>query len=132
MADKLGHFNVMIAMSLLTTILILGVLMPTNSSGALIAFTTLFGFSSGAGIGLAPVLVAQVSPIQEIGARTGTAFSIAAFAALTGSPIGGRLISVSHGKFFNIFLFAGVSCAIGTVLFILARISKAGVKFGRV
>jgi len=132
MADKLGTFNVTIAMSLLTTALILGLLMPTSGQGALIAFTALFGVSSGAGIGLAPVLCAQVSPIQEIGARTGAAFSLAAFAALTGSPIGGRLISTNHGSFFDTFLFAGVSCAIGTILIGLARISKFGTKFGKI
>jgi hypothetical protein len=122
----------MITFALLTAILVLGVLMPTTGEGALIAFTVLFGVSSGAVIGLTPVLCATVSPIQEIGTRTGTAFFLAGFAALTGSPIGGQLIVVSNGDFFNTFLFAGVCCAIGTVSFIIARTTHAGLKLGKV
>lgn len=121
----------MITFAFLTAVLVLGVLMPTKGEGALIAFTALFGISSGAVIGLATVLVAVVSPIQEIGARTGAAYFLAGFAALTGAPIGGQLIVVSKGSFFNTFLFAGVCCAIGTVSLIISRTTYAGLKFGR-
>lgn len=119
----------MITFASLTTVLVLGVLMPTNSEGALIAFTVLFGISSGAVTGLAPVLCAVVSPIQEIGSRTGAAYFLAGFAALTGNPIGGQLIVVSHGSFFNTFLFAGVCCAVGTLSLIISRTTHVGLKF---
>ena len=119
-------------MSSFTTILILAMWLPATGNAALIVFAALFGIASGAGIGLTPALCAQVSPIQEIGIRTGTVFSIAAFAALTGSPIGGQIIAASHGSFRYAAVFGGVSCAIGTVLFIVTRIALAGVKLTKI
>lgn len=131
-ADKVGRFNVMIVMSSLTTILILALWLPATGHAAIIVFAALFGIASGAGIGLTPALCAQVSPIQEIGVRTGTVFTIAAFAALTGSPIGGQIIADTHGSFRYAIVFGGVSCGLGTALFIAARISHAGVKMVKI
>ena len=131
-ADKVGRFNVMIVMSAFTSILILALWLPATGNAANIVFAALFGIASGAGIGLTPALCAQVSPIQEIGIRTGTIFSIAAFAALTGSPIGGQIIGDSNGSFKYAIVFGGVSCAIGTALFIATRISHAGIKLVKI
>ncbi|KAI2627783.1 major facilitator superfamily domain-containing protein [Hypoxylon sp. NC1633] len=128
LADKVGHFNMMISMATLTTVLILGVWLPTSGSAASIVFAALFGISSGAGIGLTPVLCAHISPVDQINIRSGTAFSISAFAALTGSPIGGQIIAQSHGSFDNVKVFAGVACGIGTVLYIAARFAQGGLR----
>lgn len=131
-ADKVGHFNVMIIMTCFTTILILALWLPATGNAPTIVFAALFGISSGAGIGLTPALCAHVSPIKEIGVRTGTALTISAFAALTGSPIGGQIIANSHGSFRNVILFGGVSCAIGTALFVATRITLAGVRMTKI
>lgn len=122
----------MILMSTLTTVLILGLFLTGTSDAPIIAFAALFGITSGAGVGLAPVLCAHVSPIQDIGVRTGTVFAFASFAALTGSPIGGQIITNSNGQFQNTIIFGGVSCAIGTGLFVLARITLAGLRVTKV
>ncbi|KAG8527857.1 uncharacterized protein KY384_006773 [Bacidia gigantensis] len=136
LADKVGRFNVMIVMSSFTTILILALWLPATSNVPIILFAALFGIGSGAGVGLTPALCAQVSPIQEIGVRTGTAFTISAFAALTGSPIGGQIIG-STGKdyqagFRYAIAFGGASCAIGTCLFIVTRLALAGTKITKI
>ncbi|KAH8694998.1 major facilitator superfamily transporter [Talaromyces proteolyticus] len=132
LGDKLGHFNVTIIMAIFTTVLVLALLMPTTGQASILAFTALFGVGSGGVIGLAPVICAHVSPIREIGARIGTAYFFASFAALTGSPIGGQIVVDRKGKYFDTFLFAGVCCAIGTVSFIIARTTHAGFKLGKV
>ena len=131
-ADKVGRFNVMIIMASFTTILILALWLPATGNVPLILFAALFGIGSGAGIGLTPALTAGISPMKDIGVRTGTIFAIAAIAALTGSPIGGRIISETHGEFKYTIVFSGLSCAIGTMLFIATRISIAGLKMGKV
>ncbi|RMZ86348.1 hypothetical protein DV736_g6427, partial [Chaetothyriales sp. CBS 134916] len=128
LADKVGHYNVMITMSAFTSLLILAMWLPGSGNAATIVFAALFGIASGAGIGLTPVLCAHISPIKDIGVRTGTAFSISALAALTGSPIGGEIITQSHGSFQNTKIFGGVACAIGTGLFIASRVSVGGRK----
>jgi MFS family permease len=131
MADKVGHYNMMIAMSAFTAVTILAIWIPAAGNAASIVFAVFFGIASGAGIGLSPVLIAHVSPIQQIGTRTGAAFAISALAALTGSPIGGAIINASNGSFQNTKIFGGVSCAIGTMLFIASRVALAGWKKGR-
>lgn len=125
-ADKVGPFNVMIIMGALTSILILGLWLPSTGNVPIILFAALFGISSGAGISLTPALCAKLSPIRDIGVRTGTVFTIAAFAGLTGSPIGGAIISSSGGSFTNAIAFGGIACAIGTMLFVATRIAYAG------
>jgi MFS family permease len=131
-ADKVGRFNVMIVMSFFTAILILALWLPASGNGTLIVFAALFGIGSGAGIGLTPALCAQVSPIKDIGVRTGTIFAISSIAALTGSPIGGQIITDSHGSFRNGQIFAGVACFAGACLFTATRISLAGVKWAKI
>jgi len=122
----------MIIMSSFTTILILALWLPATGNAPIIVFAVLFGIGSGAGISLTPALCAQISPIKEIGVRTGIAFSLASFAALTGSPIGGQIIADSLGSFRNTAVFGGVSCAVGTALFVVARTTLAGVKLTKI
>lgn len=125
--DKIGWFNTMIMFCLLTTILILGMWIPADTNAVFLTFAPLFGFSSGAAIGLTPALIAAISPIPQIGTRMGAAFGIASIAALTGTPIGGAL--VTHDRS-NVFLytqiFAGLTCAVGVAFFIASRVSLAG------
>ena len=90
--DKIGRFNTMTIFCALTTILILGMWIPADTNAIFLAYAPLFGFASGAAIGLTPALIAQISEIRDIGTRTGTAFGIASLAALTGTPIGGQLV----------------------------------------
>ena len=132
LADKAGRFNVMIIMGTFTTVVILGLWLPATGNAPIILFAALYGIGSGAGIGLTPALCAGISPIKDIGVRTGTTFAIASIAALTGSPLGGRIIADSGGSFKYTIVFSGVSCAIGTALFIAARITIGGVKMGKV
>jgi len=127
MADKYGRFNVMIVMCTFTTIIIFALWLPATGNAALIVFAVLFGVGSGAGIGLAPALIGQVSPIQEIGARVGSACAFASIAALTGAPIGGAILSRAGGDFRYTAVFAGITCAVGSALFLVARVRLAGV-----
>ena len=122
----------MIVMSVFTVFVILALWLPATGNAPIILFAVLFGIASGAGIGLTPVLVAQISPVKDIGVRTGALYSVSAIAALTGSPIGGQIIVASNGSFRNCQIFAGVSTLIGAAFFIAARISLAGVKWVKV
>jgi hypothetical protein len=132
MADKVGHFNVMVVMGVLTSILILGLWLPSSGDAPIILFASLFAISSGAGIGLTPALCAKLSPITDIGVRTGTVFTISAFAGLTGSPIGGALIARSGGSLTGAIAFGGASCTIGTMLFVASRVVFVGWKAKKV
>jgi predicted MFS family arabinose efflux permease len=120
-ADKVGHFNVMIVMSAFTMALILGLWLPAAGNTAIITFAALFGIGSGAGISLTPALCAKISRLSDIGTPTGAAYSIAAIAALTGSPIGGKIVTDGEGSFKYTIVFGGICCAMGTIFFVATR-----------
>ncbi|KAF2843200.1 major facilitator superfamily transporter [Patellaria atrata CBS 101060] len=128
-ADKVGRFNTMIVMAFFTSVLILGLWLPATGNVPIILFAVFFGIGSGAGIGLTPVLCAQISPVKDIGVRSGAIFALASFAALSGSPISGEIISDSNGSLKWAIVYAGVSCAIGSAFFVLARVLTAGFKW---
>lgn len=124
--DKIGRFNTIIAITSLSAIITLGLWIPGKSEGAIIAYAVLFGFSSGGQIGLAPTLIAQVSDIRQIGIRTGTAFGVQAFGALTGSPIGGAIVLSQGGSFLGLQLFCGFTMVVSTCAYVAARTSLVG------
>jgi MFS family permease len=126
LGDKYGRFNVMTVSCFLTSILVLALWIPAKSNAGQIVFAPLFGFASGAAISLTPALVAQISPIKEIGVRTGIIFAAGSVGALTGSPIGGALIGEDHGKFLYLQLFAGCVCLFGSFLFLFCRLKLGG------
>lgn len=63
------------------TILILALCLPATGNAPRLLFAALFSTGPGVSSGLTPVLAAQISPIQEIGVRTGIAFLLSAFVA---------------------------------------------------
>ncbi|KAK5063006.1 hypothetical protein LTR84_005082 [Exophiala bonariae] len=126
LGDKIGRFNVMSIFCMFTVILVLGLWIPANTNAGQLVFAPLFGFSSGAAIGLTPALIAQISPIKEIGVRVGAAFAAGSIGALTGAPIGGALIARDNGGFLYLQLFSGCTCFVGALLFILARVKVGG------
>ncbi|EUC60404.1 MFS general substrate transporter, partial [Rhizoctonia solani AG-3 Rhs1AP] len=65
-----------------------------KSTGALIVFSILYGFFSGAYVSLiSPMIISLANGFHEIGIRLGLAFAIVGFAALTGTPIAGALLT---------------------------------------
>ncbi|KAL6713045.1 hypothetical protein ACLMJK_009441 [Lecanora helva] len=107
-ADKAGRFNVMVVMTLASGILCLALWLPGRSNGASIAFAILFGITSGAVVGIGPVLIAGISPLRELGTRMGTILAIAAIGTLTAPPIGTAIAQKSGGDYTFSALFAGV------------------------
>jgi MFS family permease len=125
-ADKIGRYNVMIFITLLSAVVTLGLWIPGKSNGAIIAYAVLFGFSSGGYIGIAPTLVAQISDIRQIGVRTGTAFACQSIGALIGSPIAGAIVQSQGGKFIGLQLFCGITMAASVVVYLAARQAIVG------
>ncbi|KAA8651222.1 hypothetical protein EYZ11_005182 [Aspergillus tanneri] len=132
-SDKIGRFNVFIAMCLVVGVLVLALWVPASSNPGTIVFATTFGFASGAYISLSPALIAQISPLTEIGYRTGLLFLFASVGGLTTSPIAGAILQNAGGNFTNVKIFAGVFLLVGTAVVTAARLvrtkGKLGVKF---
>jgi MFS family permease len=127
-ADRVGRFNVMIMTAAASSILVLALWLPAKSNAPIIIFSVLYGFSSGAFVGLSPSLIAQISPIQKIGVRNGSFFLFVSLAGLTGSPIGGALIGKDDGAFDYLQIFGGVTMAVGAAFYLASRWVQCGFK----
>lgn len=120
-ALRLGQFNTLIVSCSICNVLILSWLRITSTS-SLIAFSALYGFFSGAVIGLTPATVVHTAPSPDkIGTYLGMCFGILGLAGLTGTPITGAMIRQRDG-FAHAIIFSGVVGLAGTVLVVGARI----------
>lgn len=95
---------------------------PATKSSIAIGFAVMFGFSSGAFIGLSGALPVAVSPLPEIGYRLGVVFLAISIPALTMAPIGGAILQASgeHG-WRNVKIFGGVMCLAGSAVVLVSR-----------
>lgn len=118
----------MLVMVLMSTALILGLWLPGRSDAAIICFAAFFGFSSGAGIGLGPVLISSISPMNELGFRMGTIMSLAAIGTLTSPPIAGAIVADDGGSYRFAAVFAGINYFISFVGIGWLRVRLAGWK----
>ncbi|KAL6856398.1 major facilitator superfamily domain-containing protein [Trichoderma novae-zelandiae] len=116
-ADRVGNYNVSLCAALLSRILVFGVWLPGHSHSTTIVFASLFGFSTGTYTAVSPALVAQISDIREIGLRSGAMYASMSVAALTGSPIGGALITAAGGSYWKLQVFTGVMIAVGSAFY---------------
>ncbi|CAK7241741.1 MAG: hypothetical protein STHCBS139747_003210 [Sporothrix thermara] len=125
-ADRIGRYNVMLCITAFSAVISLALWIPGKSTGAILAYSVLFGFSSGGFVSLYPTLIAQISDIRQIGIRTGTAFGVVGFAALTGSPIAGSIADDQNGSFTGLQLFCGFTMVASVFVFAAARFVLVG------
>ena len=92
-------------------------------------FAIFYGMFSSAVNGLFPTALSRLTDdLSKIGVRTGMVFSVMSIAVLTGSPIGGALITGTHQRdYLRMQIFAATIMAGGAIFLILARIAKVGV-----
>ncbi|KAH8896776.1 MFS general substrate transporter [Thozetella sp. PMI_491] len=131
LSDRLGKYNTFCASCYIAGIIVLALWIPGTSQEATIAFAVLFGFFSGAYVSLIGALVAQISPLPEIGIRTGLLFFMCAAPGLVTSPIAGALLANS-GNWADLKVFAGVFILVGTTVIFGCRISHVGLKPGAI
>ncbi|KYK54765.1 putative transporter MCH4 [Drechmeria coniospora] len=131
-ADRMGRYNVMIIITFISALFCLAIWIPVKNTAGILVFMIIFGFSSGGFISLGPACIAQISDIREIGTRVGVAFAIQSLGALTGSPIGGAIVSAQNGSFLGLQLFCGFSMLAGSAVILVARCTLAGFKLTKV
>lgn len=94
---------------------------PATKGSVAIGFAIMFGFASGAFIGLSGALPVQVSPLPEIGYRLGVVFLAIAIPALTMAPIGGAILQNSSNGWLHVKIFGGVMSVAGSAIIFVAR-----------
>jgi MFS family permease len=130
-ADKIGHYNTMILITSLATLLTLCLWTSGQGAAAVVLYAIGFGFTSGGYVSLGAPCLAQISDLREIGTRTGTAYLLQAFGGLTGSPIGGQLMDSMSRRYLGLQLFAGFSMCAGVFVYVAARHAQVGLHLAK-
>lgn len=120
-ADFVGIWNVFIIACTLSGITELALWIPATYEGAVIGFAIMYGFVSGAFIGLFAALPASVSPIQEVGYRMGVVMLFISIPALTMAPMGGQILENTGDGWLHMKVFGGVMCIAGSAITLWAR-----------
>ncbi|PYH44618.1 putative oxalate/formate antiporter [Aspergillus saccharolyticus JOP 1030-1] len=122
LADRIGRFNVMALTAIVCAVLTLSLWYKAGTNeAAIIVYSVLFGFWSGAAISLTPVCIAQVCRTEDIGKRNGTTFTLVSFGTLTAIPIAGAIQESNGGGFWGLIIFGGVLYLAACAAFVVAR-----------
>lgn len=127
-ADKIGKYNVFVAACGIAGVFTLGLWIPATGDSALIAYAVLFGFFSGAYVSLIGALVAQISPLPEIGFRSGITFLVASIPGLVTNPIAGQILATTAGGWTGLKAFAGTTMIAGAAVILVCRFYFTGIK----
>jgi MFS transporter, MCT family, aspergillic acid transporter len=121
-ADIIGRWNMFIIACTLSGISEFAAWILAKHSSIAIGFAIMFGFTSGAFIGLVGALPVSVSPLPEIGYRLGVVFLATSIPALTMAPIGGAIRQNSGNGWLDVKIFSGVMCLAGSALILVSRL----------
>lgn len=125
LGDRLGGYNVFIIVSYMCGVWALALWLPATGDASTIAFAILFGFFTAPFAALTTQLVMQISPVEEVGYRTGIVFLAAAISGLVANPVAGAILD-NAGGWASLKVFCGVMCLGGTTFVAAARIIAAG------
>ncbi|KAF2419015.1 MFS general substrate transporter [Tothia fuscella] len=121
-----GAFNLLVPI-LCFNVLLLFLWLSVFSIGSFYAWTVCYGIAAGGFQGLFPTVVTSLSDdMSRAGTRLGMAFTVIAFAALVGGPIGGAIVGGNGSGYSGAIVWAACSTAGGMVLIAGARVWKYG------
>lgn len=127
-AEYIGRLNTLAIFSVLSTVLILGLWLPSSGVASSIAFSVTWGFASGSVVSMGPAIIFQLSQQPQNGVQNlALLYCVQSIAALTASPTGGALLAIDEGNPRYLQVLAGLLSAAGTILIILVRFLRSGV-----
>lgn len=130
-ADKVGRFNMLCVMALVTGMLCL-VWQVCKSNAAMIVFAAFYGFFSGAIVSLMSACFAQVpKDPRNIGTYMGMGMFLVAFAALAGPPMNGALVAAHH-SFTQASIMSGVLILAGGMMVLVVKSTTEKGVFGKI
>ena len=126
LADRYGPINLITPMSFGVAVVAWCWLAVHDLTGFYV-FTVLYGIVQACFQCIFPAsLTTLTNRLDMTGTRLGMAFSVIAFAALTGPPLGGAIQSANNGSYTGAQIWAAVITTVSFALVAAARYFKAG------
>ncbi|KAI5461545.1 major facilitator superfamily transporter [Mariannaea sp. PMI_226] len=124
LADQIGPINVYMIFTFTTAVTVFS-WAAVKSVAGMYVWTVVYGFSIGGVQGVFPSGVTSLTEDpQKQGTRMGMMCTIASFATLTGSPIGGTILNYQGGKYIGAQMFAGVAMLLSATFISCSRFVK--------
>ncbi|KAK9447997.1 major facilitator superfamily domain-containing protein [Limtongia smithiae] len=122
-SDRIGKFSVFFFVTLLSGLIAFPLWYLSESEGVIVLVSIAYGFASGGVLAMYPALVAQISPVTEIGTRLGSLSAAIAFAALASLPVAGAIVGsdATAPNFGGMQIYAGVAMLGGAGIALLAK-----------
>lgn len=126
-SSYIGPFN-MLLLSSISTFVFAFAFEGAHNVASLIVVSAFYGGVTGLFFALQPVVVIGLCPDPKlIGTRVGIALGFISFAVLASNPIAGAI--QSRGGFVGVWLWAGVTTAVGTGVMSVSRLMKTKSNF---
>lgn len=131
LGDRIGHYNMMIAMLLGSTLSIMLLWLPFGSNHVILyVFILVFGFTSSLILSLTPACLRRITPVKEFGSRYGLMYFFVSMGNLFGIPIGSAIIGDSSKFHYEMFsLFCGLVSLLSSCFWIFSRYKSVGFAF---
>lgn len=121
LADRFGRMNTVIPHLYVCGLLIIIFPLCTNLGGML-AFSIIFGFTSGCYVSLLPACVSQLGSTDTVGTRLGMMFAVMSIGGLFGTPISGAILGdAPNYDWWGTFGFSAACVFAGTFCIHAAR-----------
>jgi MFS family permease len=121
LADSLGPFNLLLPSACFMGISTLTLWFVSRTMTTVLIYAIVYGFFSGSFIALINPCVASISDVSVIGRRFGGLYTLIAFPALIGNPLGAVFLDKFSGSYHGMIVFSGTSILVGSVLLVWAR-----------
>ncbi|KAK3390687.1 putative MFS monocarboxylate transporter [Podospora didyma] len=119
LADRYGHFNMIILSALVSTITAFSWTAAKNLEG-MIAISLVYGYSSGSILALQNACVGKIAGSHMQGTAMGMMIGCVAVTSLIGAPVGGALVG-KYG-YLSISMFTGATLLAGSILLSVSRL----------
>lgn len=129
-ADHIGNYNVMISMLIGFVISIFVIWLPFGHIRAgLYVFSVFCGFFSSSILGLTPLCLGLITPVNKFGQRYGLMYTFSSTGILFGVPVGAAIIGNGNlSQYKNFTIFCGIFACVGTMCWIASRCFIVGAR----
>ncbi|KAI1114045.1 major facilitator superfamily domain-containing protein [Nemania sp. NC0429] len=126
-ADKIGPFNSNMISIGITIFACYVVWLPFgHTTPGIIIFVILFGYSTGNNISITPVCVGRLCHTHHYGRYYATCYTIVSIACLIGIPIAGSIVQATHGEYWSLIVFTGLTQVLSLVAIYASKVVSIG------
>ncbi|KAK9238827.1 major facilitator superfamily domain-containing protein [Lipomyces kononenkoae] len=126
LSDRMNKFALFSIITLIAGLVSTPFWYISHSEAAIIVVAVANGFFTGGILAMFTALVAEISPVEEIGTRIGAFSGVISFGALASLPIAGAIVG-TDGNYSGLKIYAGVTLIAGAIVAAIVSFKRSRV-----